>query len=114
MISFDAVFIVHEGGFVCANEGETILESDVILGLDGLKSSVKRSTVLKIKNAFVHGQPPVKDQPVTCLTRMTIGNIFHYEGFVSYVSDDGITGIKLTSKAQNDRIKELMETIAKL
>jgi hypothetical protein len=113
-LGLSGIFITYPKGFVCGNEGSIDVESDVVKDLSGVRSGVKRTKTLKVKNVFIHGESPVKDQQVVCLTRLNTGNVFRYDGFISFITDDGIVSVTLSGKAEKEGIQEIINSIVSL
>lgn len=113
-LGITGVFIVYPDGFICSNDASIDIDPTINKSPGGGIKSVSKKKVLKIKSPFIHKKQPLERQAVTCLTRMTTGNVFHYDGYVSCVNENGKTEMVLTSSAQKDRVKELIEAIKEL
>lgn len=111
-LGLSAVFLSYPNGFVCGNSAAMGTEADVVNTLDGKSKSVKRKKTLRVKDSFIHGRTPEKGEEVTCLTKLTIGNIFIYHGYIDYVSPNGYVGVIITSNAILEGVPELIEVIS--
>jgi len=111
-IGLNAVFISYPDGFGCGIEGTISVEADINKDLQGGSKTIKRRKLLRIKDTFFHGRTPDKNENVTCLTRLTIGSVFVYSGYVDFVSDQGFFGIILTSNAKSEGVQELVSAIS--
>lgn len=113
-LGLNGIFITYPKGFACGNEGSIEVESDVVKDLAGVRSGVKRTKTLIVKNVFIHGEAPVKDQPVVCLTRLNIGNVFRYDGFISFLTEEGVIAVTLSGKAEKEGVAEIINSIVSL
>lgn len=113
-LGFDAVFIKHDTGFICANEGILEVESDLQKGLDGKAESIRRTQIIKIKDAFCYKELPRTTDEVICLTRLSTGNEFIYKGFIKYIDADGNVWVSINGLAIQECIPELINAIANM
>lgn len=113
-ITLNAVFVVSGASFICSNDGSIYVETDLVKSTDGTSRAVSRTKNLRAKNVFMHGEKISEGSEVICLTRMSTGNIFHYNGVMSSVGESGNVVVRLTSPSNTDKIEELIKTIASL
>lgn len=111
-LGLNAIFISYPDGFACGIDGTMAVEADVVKDLRGVSTSVKRRKLLRVKDTFFHGRKPEKNENVNCLTRLAIGSVFLYSGYVDFVSDKGFIGVILTSNAKLEGVPEFIEAIS--
>jgi hypothetical protein len=109
----DKIFIVHDKGWICSNEGAFDIDSDVIRTPNGERTSVNRQKMFMINKCFAYGPDPAKDTEVECMCFLVTGNKLTFSGKIDFYTS-GSCRLKVTSSTKNTGFEEIIKSIVSM